>query len=106
MTDVPSAAVVVGWSRDTHRLDEVAVALDTVIDRCDERVAAVVRGSETVADRWTGVAAEAHRSALHERRSDAARVAMAAQEVVAALRRGVRIWCTRRRLPMRSCARW
>ena len=88
VTDAPSAAVVAGWSRDTHRLDEVAVALDTLIDRCDERVAAMVRGSDAVADRWTGAAAEAHRSALLERRADAARVAMAAQEVVAAVRRG------------------
>ncbi|WP_299575107.1 alpha/beta hydrolase [uncultured Williamsia sp.] len=88
MTVPPSVAVVAGWSRDTHRLDEVAVALDTLVDRCDERIAAVVRGSDAVAERWTGTAAESHRAALQERRADAARAAMAAQEVIAAVRRG------------------
>ncbi|MEH3155389.1 MAG: alpha/beta hydrolase [Gordonia paraffinivorans] len=83
----PSPAEVVGWSRDGHRLDEVAVALDSLVDRCDERIAAVTRGSEEVADRWTGVAAAAHRTALHATRTEATRVAMAAQAVIAALRR-------------------
>lgn len=85
MTD-PPPAVVSGWSRDVHRLEEVAVALDALVDRCEERIVTVVHGSEAVAGQWTGVAADAHRAALCARRAEAARVAMAVGEVVAALR--------------------
>ncbi|GAA1899362.1 alpha/beta hydrolase [Williamsia serinedens] len=82
----PSADVVAGWSRDSHRLDEVAVDLDTLVDRCDEQIAAVVRGSQDVAEHWTGTAAAAHDAALQARRTEAARVALAAQAVITALR--------------------
>ncbi|MGZ8178833.1 alpha/beta hydrolase [Williamsia sp. SKLECPSW1] len=87
MTVDAGVGVVAGWSAHTHRLDEIACAIDTLVDRCDERIATVVRAMDSTLATWTGTAADAQRDAVQTRRAEATRVAMGAQEVVAALRR-------------------
>ncbi|GAA2053575.1 alpha/beta hydrolase [Williamsia deligens] len=76
-----------GWAVTSHRLREIATDIDGAVDRCDERVATLVRATETTVDTWRGPAADAGRAAAHTRRTQANRVAMAAQCVADAIAR-------------------